>query len=108
MKSLPLDTTGKITGSDDAKLDGAVADPRELVQRLAKSERVRQVFVRHAFRFFMGRNESLSDAFALQEADRAYVASGGSFKALVISLLTSDPFLYRRGNALAETQEKNR
>ena len=44
----------------------------------------------------MGRNEMLSDSKTLIEADRAYLESGGSFKALVISLLSSDSFLYRR------------
>lgn len=91
-----LDTTGAIENTNDPKLDGPVKDAYELVRRLADSEHVRQVFVRHAFRFFMGRNESLADARTLQEADRAYVTSDGSFKALVISLLTSDSFLYRR------------
>ena len=56
---------------------------------------MRQVFVRHAFRYYLGRNETLADAKTLQDADRAYVASGGSFKALVVALLTSDSFLYR-------------
>jgi len=93
--TVPLNTSGEIAHTGDAKLDGPVNDPYELVRRLADSERVRQVFVRHAFRFFMGRNESLADARTLQEADRDYVASGGSFKALVVSLLTSDSFLYR-------------
>lgn len=51
--------------------------------------------MRHAFRFFLGRNETLSDARTLQEADKSYLESGGSFKALVLSLLTSDSFLYR-------------
>lgn len=90
-----LNTSGLVNAGGEAKLDGPVKDPRELVMRFASSERVRQVFVRHVFRFFLGRNESLSDALTLQEADAAYVKSGGSFKALVISLLTSDSFLYR-------------
>jgi hypothetical protein len=90
-----LSTTGRITDSGDPKLDGDVKDPREMIRKLAASERVRQVFVRHAFRYFLGRNETLSDARTLQHADRAYVESGGSFKALVIALLTSDSFLYR-------------
>lgn len=90
-----LNTTGEVAHTDDPQLDGPVKDAYELVRRLADSERVRQVFVRHAFRYFMGRNESLADARTLQEADRAYVASGGSFRALVIALLTSDSFLYR-------------
>jgi mono/diheme cytochrome c family protein len=94
-REVTLNTTGAITDSGDPRLDGPVKDPRELIRKLADSERVRQVFVRHAFRFFLGRNETLSDARTLQEADRAYVASGGSFKALVVSLLTSDSFLYR-------------
>ena len=91
----PLDTTGLIADTGDPALDGPVHDPRELVRKLADSDRCRQVFVRHAFRYFLGRNETLADARALQDADRAYVESGGSFTALVISLLTSDPFLFR-------------
>ena len=94
-REAPLDTTGLIDDSGDARLDGRVKDPRELLSRLADSERVRQVFVRHAFRYYLGRNETLSDARTLQEADRAYESSGGSFKALLVSLLTSDSFLYR-------------
>ncbi|MSQ97264.1 MAG: DUF1588 domain-containing protein [Gemmataceae bacterium] len=104
MKPAPLDTTGTITDSGDTKLDGDVADPRTMVRRLGDSERVRQVFVRHAFRFFLGRNETLSDAKTLQDVDRAYVASGGSFKALVTALLTSDSFVYR--SASSQTSSK--
>ena len=90
-----LNTTGLIADSGDPKLDGTVKNPRELVRRLADSDRVRQVFIRHAFRYFLGRNETLADAKTLQDADRDYLAADGSFKALVTSLLTSDAFLYR-------------
>ncbi len=103
-----LNTSGIVTESGDASLDGPLTDPRELVRKLANSDRCRQVFVRHAFRFFLGRNETLSDARALQDADAAYVASGGSFKALVASLLTSDPFLYRIPSSTTQAQENNR
>ena len=68
----------------------------ELADRLAKSERVRQSFIRYAFRYFMGRNEVLSDSKTLMDADEAYVTSGGSFDAVVVSLLTSDSFIYRK------------
>ena len=95
LRSENLDTTGKVTDSGDTKIDGDVKDPREMVRKIAESARARQVFVRHAFRFFLGRNESLSDAKALQDADRTFVESNGSFKALVTSLLTSDAYLYR-------------
>lgn len=92
---LPLDTTGDVYASGDPKLDGPVKSAAEMIRKLADSERVRQVFVRHAFRYFMGRNETPGDAATLQEADRVYVRSGGSFKELVVSLLTSESFLYR-------------
>jgi hypothetical protein len=44
----------------------------------------------------MGRNETLPDGPLLADADRAYVRSGGRMKALLLSLLTSGSFLYRR------------
>ena len=44
----------------------------------------------------MGRNEMLSDSQTLIDADHAYVKSNGSFRAVVVSLLTSDSFLYRK------------
>jgi hypothetical protein len=92
----PVDTTGEIIASGVPGLDGEVANAIELIQKLAESERAEQVFVRHAFRFWMGRNETLNDAPVLQEAHRAYQESGGSMNALITSLLTSDAFLYRK------------
>lgn len=96
LRQASLDTTGLVSDSGDPQIDGPVRDPRELVRRLAASDRVRQVFVRHVFRYYLGRNESISDATTLQAADRAYVEADGSFRALVVSLLSSDSFLYRR------------
>ncbi len=94
-REVTLDTAGLIAHSGDERLDGHIADPREMLRRLADSDRVRQVFVRHAFRYYLGRNETLADARTLQDADLAYVRSGGSFKAMIVSLLTSDSFLLR-------------
>ncbi len=91
-----VDTSGEIIGSGDPTLDGPVENALLMIQRLADSERVHQVFVRHAFRFWMGRNETINDAPILQDAYRAYKDNGGSMKALLTSLLTSDAFLYRK------------
>ena len=91
----PVDTTGEIIDSGDPALDGKVSNALELIEKLATSERAEQVFVRHAFRYWMGRNETLNDGPVLQEAHRAYKNAGGSMNALLISLLTSDAFLYR-------------
>ena len=91
-----MDTSGEIIDSGDPQLDGPVKNAIEMIEKLSKSERVEQVFVRHAFRFWMGRNETLNDGPVLQAAHRAYRESGGSMKALLTSLLTSDAFLYRK------------
>jgi hypothetical protein len=95
-KGQPVDTTGEIILSGDPTLDGPVQNPLEMIHKLAASERVKQVFVRHVFRFWMGRNETINDAPILQDADQAYRESNGSMKALLTSLLTSDAFLYRK------------
>ncbi|MDG2126298.1 MAG: DUF1588 domain-containing protein [Verrucomicrobiales bacterium] len=93
----PVDTSGEIIDSGDPDLDGPVENALELIEKLAASERVEQVFVRHAFRFWMGRNETLNDAPVLQAAHKAYRDSGGSMNALLTSLVISDAFLFRAG-----------
>lgn len=95
-QGMPVDTTGEIINSGEAAMDGPVRNAFEMIHKLARSERVKQVFVRHAFRYWMGRNETVNDAPILQKAYRDYLESGGSMKALLQSLLTSDAFLYRK------------
>jgi hypothetical protein len=95
-KGRPVDATGGIHRTGDERIDGTeTGDAIEFVHALAESERVEQVFVRHAFRYFTGRNENLGDGPALRAAHEAYRKSGGSFEALVVSILSSDSFLYR-------------
>jgi hypothetical protein len=55
-KERPVVVTGAIINSGVPGLDGPVAGPEELIKKLAESEHVQQVFVRYAFRFWMGRN----------------------------------------------------
>ena len=77
-------------------LDSDYDDALALIKKLAASDRVRQSMIRHVFRYFMGRNEMLTDSQTLIAADKAYMKSGGSFNSLLVSLLTSDSFLYRK------------
>ena len=93
-----MDARGVLRGTNDPKLDGDVKDAFDLIDRLAKSDKVRQSIIRHAFRYFLGRNETLSDSKALMDADMAYLKSNGSFDEVIISLLTSDSFIYRKTN----------
>ena len=97
-KTLPVDPRGVLKGTGDPKLDGKVKDAFDLIDRLARSQKVRQSIIRHAFRYFLGRNETLSDSKTLIDADRAYVDNEGSFDEVIVSLLTSDSFIYRKRN----------
>lgn len=97
-KTLPVDARGVLQGTGDKKLDGEVKDAFDLIDRLAESDKVRQSIIRHAFRYFMGRNETLSDSKTLIDADQAYLQSNGSFNEVIVSLLTSDSFIYRKHN----------
>ncbi|QDU98822.1 DUF1588 domain-containing protein [Lignipirellula cremea] len=91
----PVDSAGAILVAPETGLEGPVDNAIELVHRLGRSEHVEQVFVRHAFRYWMGRNEEPHDAPTLQAAWKAYREHGGSMRALLRSLLTSDSFVYR-------------
>ncbi len=95
-KTSPVDSKGYLKGTGDDTLDGELKDAIDLAERLGKSRRVRQSIIRHAFRYFMGRNEVLSDSKTLINAEQAYDESGGSFDAVIVSLLTSDSFIYRK------------
>ena len=90
-----MNATGRIEDSGDSELNGEFPNAVSMLHQLANSDHVRQVFIRHVFRYFLGRNEELSDSPTLIEADNAYRESGGSFRALVTSLLSSDSFIYR-------------
>ena len=100
----PVDSSGLIDLTGDREVEGAYADAARMIRKLADSDRGRRMFIRHAFRYWMGRNEELSDSPALMAADKAYLENDGSFKALVISLLCSDSFLYR----VAPDDDRNR
>jgi hypothetical protein len=86
----PVVVTGKAMGRD-------VSDPYSYVKMLAESRRVHQVFLRHVFRFFMGRNERISDANTLIAMEKAY-SPKGSLKNAVKELFLSDSFLKRRAS----------
>jgi hypothetical protein len=92
----PVHAKGELVDTGERELDGEFKDALELIHRLAESDKVRQGIIRHVFRYFMGRNEMLSDSKTLITADRAYLESGGSFQALLVSILSSDSFLYRK------------
>lgn len=98
-----VNASASIDLTRDSTLDGDYENSIEMLHQLANSNRVRQMFIRHAFRYWMGRNEELTDSPTLMAADREYVNTDGSFRALLTSLLTSDSFLLRTAVATGKT-----
>ncbi len=94
-KPVPIDASGRLDSVEGDALSGETTDAVQLVQQLARSPFAEQVFIRHAFRYWMGRNETAGAAASLQAVHHAYRDSGGSLKTLLAALLASDSFLYR-------------
>ncbi|MFT5127198.1 MAG: hypothetical protein ACI8W8_000799 [Rhodothermales bacterium] len=92
----PTNTNGKISYIDEQEIVGEVENAREMLEKIASSKLALQSFIRHIFRYWMGRNEMLSDSKTLIQMDDAYVSSEGSFKETLLALLISDSFLYRK------------
>ncbi len=98
------DPSGEVTltGMPDPALNGPVRDAVELSEKLAASPHVKRCFIRHVFRYFMGRDETRTDACTLSQMEAAYDGSGGSFEALLQALATSDTWTTRREPAPGE------
>ncbi len=101
-----VDSKGSFDGLDFEELSGNFNNAIEMIHQISKTDRARQSMIRHLFRYLLGRNEMLSDSQTLIAADWAYLENGGSFKAAVISILTSDSFLYRRVRSGNSNQTK--
>jgi len=91
-----VDASAEVSRTEFPELHRKFNSPAEMMDFLAESERVEQVFIRYAFRYFMGRNETLGDANTLQDAYKIYRMSDGSFNEVIVSLLNSDSFLLRK------------
>ena len=75
-------------------LNGTYETPFEFVEALGSSRLARRGFIRHAFRFFMGRHETMADQCTLAEMEAALEARG-SFVDMIAALAASDTFARR-------------
>lgn len=92
---LPVVPPGDPVITAGLEVDSAV----ELMQHLARSPRVQRCFIRQAFRYFMGRDETYADACTLAQMEAAYDGTDGSMVEMLVALFQSDAFLYRRVTA---------
>lgn len=84
----------------DPTLHGSYPDAVALAEALAGSQRVKRCFVRQAFRYFAGRDETPQDACTLGAMEAAY-DDKGSFVDMIAALATSDTLLYRTRDTAA-------
>jgi hypothetical protein len=89
----PPDATSTITNAPDPALDGAVADAVDFAQKLSTSPYARRCFIRQAFRYFMGRDETIADQCTLTAMESAL--DGGSFFDMLAVLASSDAVVFR-------------
>ncbi len=91
---LPLDTAGELVdaGAASGAFNGAV----ELAKRLSTSAEVRDCVKKQWFRFSLGRLEGTDDACTLQALGKDFEASDYNVKSLLVALVTSDAFRYRK------------
>jgi len=79
----------------DPALNRAYANPFEFLEAVGQSAYARRGMIRHAFRYFMGRDEQLEDQCTLVEMEEA-LESTGSFLTMIEALIVSDTFSRRR------------
>jgi hypothetical protein len=91
---LPIDSAGELVGAGDAS--GVFNGGVELAQRLAQSADVRECVKKQWFRFSLGRSEGPDDACTLASLSEQFAASDYDIKALLVGLVTSDAFRFRK------------
>jgi len=85
---LDLDTSGWVAGLVGAEGTSAgFNSPRELGRLLAGSVQCQECVVKQAFRYLMGRHESVADALVIERAAQDFRASGFQFQEMLVSLV---------------------
>lgn len=90
-----IDVSGEVTQSDDPNLHGAINGVRELGEKLARSQQVRDCLATQWFRFAAGRTEADADACSLAQLKSSFTASEGDVLELIVGSTQTDAFWYR-------------
>lgn len=88
----PVDARGELVGTD---VDGPFTGAIELAERLDASQQVKDCVIGQWFRFGVGRGETEADRCTLDRLRQTFAATGGDARALILSLVVTDAFLYR-------------
>ncbi|MEM7604733.1 MAG: DUF1588 domain-containing protein [Myxococcota bacterium] len=90
-----VDSSAVITNLPDPSMNRTYRNTREFIEALSESAYERRGFIRHAFRYFAGRNETLEDACTLAAMENA-LDEDGSFFSMVEAFISSPTFSHRR------------
>lgn len=90
----PVDASGVVVATRD--IDGPFNGAVELAKKLAASKEVEECMARQWFRFSLGRYEGAADKCALERVSAEFANAGRDIRALVASIVASDPFRFRR------------
>jgi hypothetical protein len=90
--ALPLDTSGYIQGIADSRFTTA----KELGAILANDPTCQRCVVKQLFRYAVGRHETAGDQQHIDALFAAFRDSGFRFRALILDLIVSEPFLGNR------------
>ena len=86
---LDLDTSAELAGIPNS----AFSNPKELGRILAGSEVCQKCMVKLLYRYALGRPEGPADQAAVDRSLKAFEGSQFRFQELIISVVTSEPFL---------------
>jgi hypothetical protein len=89
-----VDDAGEVTHTLD--VDGQFRGAAELGRKLANSAQVQRCVTRQLFRYAFGRGEVNADRCTLEELFHQYVSGGQDFRTLLVEVVKSDAFRYRK------------
>jgi len=98
---IPIDPSGELVGAETGET--TFSGPVELASLLADSEKVSDCVSLQFYRYAQGRIEEESDGCAVSQHQEAFARSGGDLLEMIVELVKTDSFRYRRA---ADTQEE--
>jgi hypothetical protein len=90
-----IDASGEFKGASDPSLAGGFKGVREMAQKLAGSQQVRDCVATHWFRYASGRNEDNGDTCSLSTLRQTFGSTDADLVELIIATTQADTFWYR-------------
>jgi Protein of unknown function (DUF1592)/Protein of unknown function (DUF1588)/Protein of unknown function (DUF1595)/Protein of unknown function (DUF1585)/Protein of unknown function (DUF1587) len=94
--NLPIDASGQIEANTSVDIDGPFNGAIELSKKLSTSSEVRECMAKQWFRYALARTEADNDSCSVKAAYDAFQASQYDVRKLLVAIVTTDAFRYRR------------